>query len=70
MPYKEPAHGYPYKAAWGRRERVSREMRGLCTECGRNDAAMVYYSGRQTLRVPKMGKLCEPCRVPRRAAAV
>ena len=66
MPYKEPAQGYPYRAAWGRRERVSREMRGLCTMCGLNEAAIVYRSGRQTLRQPRQGKLCEPCRDDRR----
>ena len=67
MPRKDPTRHYPYRAAHARRERVSRAMRGLCTMCGLNDAAMVYRRGRQTLREPKQGKLCEPCRAYRRA---
>ena len=70
MPYKDPSHHYAYRARHARRERVSREMMGLCTMCGKDDAAMVYRRGRQTLKEPYRGKLCEPCRENRRQLSI
>ena len=70
MPYKDPKQHYAYRAGHARRERVSREMMGLCTMCGKDDAAMVYRRGRQTLKEPKRGKLCAPCRENRRQLSV